>query len=145
MAEYSWLYFTGSTVLTASNGFASQATALNSGLTDAAHTYSGTTGFTIDAGTFLVGMSVIWSTSSAAYRFPYVYDATNNRKYMQSYEDQVVINTAGVTSVRQVFTIPVITSGATVLTPAFYIASSSSTERTLASGNLSRMIVVRVD
>ena len=141
--EYSWLYVTGSTVLTASGGFSTQATALNSGLTDPAHSFSSTAGFTVPAGLYIVGCQVQWNSNVSGSRWMYVHDATNTVKYMHAFEDQVYMNS--VSGVVQSFNIGLNLSGSTVLTPAFWSTSTTGADRTIASGNQTRMIVYRLD
>ena len=141
--EYSWLYVTGSTVLTASGGFSTQATALNSGLTDPAHSFSSTAGFTVPAGRYIVGCQVLWNSNLTSSRWIYVHDSTNTVKYMHAYEDQVYMNS--VSGVVQSFNIGLNLSGSTVLVPGFYVPSSTAADRTIASGDRTRMIVYRLD
>lgn len=139
--EYSWLYVTGSTTVTASGGFAAQTTALNNGLTDPAHTFS-SSGFTVPAGTYLVGMLVSWNVADSLIRYPYVYDSTNGIKYMHAYDDQSYVSVSPMSGFRQNYVIPINLTGSTLLSPGFHVSSTAS--RVLAAGNLTRMIVVKV-
>lgn len=135
-AEYSWLYITGSTVISASNNHAAQSTALNNGLTDPAHTFSSTTGFTVGTGLWLVWLEIWWNATSTTGRIPGVYDGT--RYYFQSNPTEQRIDWASTTQ-SQSFLVQ--TSGSTAIRPAFSTATTTSSIRTLASGNNSKMSI----
>jgi hypothetical protein len=135
-AEYSWLYITGSTVLSASNNHAAQSSALNSGLTDPAHTFSSTTGFTVGAGLYLVWLEVWWNATSTTGRIPGVYDGTSY--YLQSNPTEQQIDWASTTE-SQTFLVQVASSAA--IRPAFSIATTTASIRTIASGNNTKMSI----
>lgn len=136
MAAYSWLYITGSTVITASNNMAAQSTALNNGLTDPAHTFSGTTGFTVPAGLYAVTLDIWWNATTTSGRLPCVYDGTYY--YTTSHVNEIRLNWAGTT---QSLTYLIQVDSSLALRPCFSVATSTSSLRTLASGNNSIMSV----
>jgi hypothetical protein len=141
--EYSWLNVNSGTTLTASGGFAAQTTALTNGLTDPAHTFSSSTGFTVPAGRYIVGVQVSWNSVLSTSRWMYAYDSTNTVKYMHAYEDQVYMNS--VTGVLQAFTLGIELSGSAAIGPAFYVASTTAADRQIETNTLTRLMIYRID
>jgi hypothetical protein len=130
---YSEAYVAGSTVLTASNSVATQD--IVAVTTDAAHTFS-TTGITVPAGTYRVVCEVNWNSTASNDRSMGFYDGTLYR-----IREGVINNIAS--SISQ-FIYQITVTGSTKLTPAFFVGTTVSGTRTLAAGNLTRMMIQKI-
>lgn len=134
MAAYSWLYITGSTVLTASANLNRQTTALNNGLTDPAHTFSSTNGFGVPDGLYLVTFRIKWNdTDDTSGRLPAFYDGTYY--YAQNHPTEMKVTSPATNCIQEMNYLVQTSGGTTYLGPAVTTDSTLTSDRTIASGN----------
>lgn len=134
--QYSEFYVNGGTVVTSSNAMAVQTAALSLASAHASHSWDGT-GITVPPGQYVVVCEANWNATNSAVRTIGVYDGT----FYRIHDGELASSS---TSQLQSFTYRISATVATKLQLVFYVASTTGSTRTLASGSATRMTILRL-
>jgi hypothetical protein len=133
---YSEITLAASTVVTASNGTAIQATGWSTAVTGYGQT-PGSTGITVPAGLYLVTLEAKWNAASTLVRYPLIYDGS-----IYHFADTgAQTNSSG--SVGSLSCMLRLTSS-TLVQAAFTVATTTAATRTVSSTGGTRLCIQRL-
>jgi hypothetical protein len=124
---YSEINLAGSTVVTASNAVAIQATGWSTAVTGYGQTPA-SNGITVPAGVYLATMEVNWNATGTTVRYPLIWDGT-----IYHFSD----TTAQLNSITslQAYSCMLRLTTSTLVQPAFLVASTTASIRTISSSS----------